>query len=156
MALDALVLLVGRTGQRSVPLADFYRLPTRENRGDTVLAVDELIAEVLIPGPAANSRGTYVKVAERGSWDFALASAAVQLTFAGGTVAQARVVLGGVAPAPWRALEAENELVGKALSPDAIEQAALAATAGARPLEQNGYKVHLAQGAVRQALRSLR
>jgi xanthine dehydrogenase YagS FAD-binding subunit len=139
-----------------VPLADFYRLPTRENRGDTVLGVDELITEVLIPEPAANSRGTYVKVAERGSWDFALASAAVQLTFAGETVSKARVILGGVAPVPWRALETEKQLVGKALSPEAIDQAAEAATAGARPVAHNGYKVDLVEGVVRQALRSLR
>jgi xanthine dehydrogenase YagS FAD-binding subunit len=155
LALDASVVIAGPAGERTLPLADLYRLPDRESRRATVLALDELITEILIPAPPAGSRSAYVKVAERPAWDFALVSAAVRLTVSGDVVEEARVALGGVAPAPWRALEAEGALAGKPLAPEVIAEAAEAATAGARPLEHNGYKVDLVRGVVRQALRSL-
>ena len=101
-------------------------------------------------------RGMYLKTAERGSWDLALVSLAVQLYFSGQVVEKARAALGGVAPVPWQAREAENVLLGNRLTDHVIEQAARAATAGARALAQNGYKIDLAQGLVRQALRGLR
>ena len=155
MALDASVVVMGPSGQRTISLSDFFRLPTQDNRQDNVLAPNELITEVSIPRPSAGSRGTYAKVAERESWDFALVSAAVQLTFSGATVSEAHVVLGGVASVPWRAPEVEEELAGSPLSPEVIERAAQAATAAAQPLEHNGYKVEMSRGAVRQALRKL-
>ena len=155
LALGSSVEIAGSRGQRMVPLGDFYRLPTRDARQDTVLALDELITRIPVPMPPVGSRSSYVKIAERGSWDFALVSVAVQLAFSGEVVQEARVVLGGVAPMPWPAVEAEQSLVGKPLSPEVLEQAVAAATVGARPLQQNGYKIDLVQGAVRQALRDL-
>jgi xanthine dehydrogenase YagS FAD-binding subunit len=154
-ALDAQVRIAGPAGERVVPLEAFYRKPDRDNRGDTVLALNELIVAVEVPTPAEGARGAYVKVAERAAWDLALVSAAVQLVVAEGRVAQARLVLGGVAFKPWRVGAAEAALVGKPLSDESIEAAALVATEGARPLEHNAYKVDLAQGVIRQALRSL-
>jgi xanthine dehydrogenase YagS FAD-binding subunit len=121
-----------------------------------VLAADELLTEVIIPVPAEGARSAYVKVAEREAWDFALVSAAVQLALDGDTVRAARVALGGVAPVPWRATAAEEALVGQTLSAETVEHAALASTEGARPLARNAYKVELAQGVVREALRGLR
>lgn len=156
LALDASVVVTGSTGARTVPLGDFYLLPRHDPHREVALASDELLAEILVPVPADSVRGTYLKVAERGAWDFATASVAVQLAFSGETVRRARVALGGAAPVPWRARDAEEALLGASLSDEAIAQAARAATAGARPLAQNGYKIDLIQGVVRQALRRLR
>jgi xanthine dehydrogenase YagS FAD-binding subunit len=161
LALGASVVVVGAGsgasgGARTVPLADFYLLPRQDAQREADLASNEILTEILIPTPAAGSRGIYLKVPERGARDFALSSVAVQLVLAGEGVRDARVALGGVAPVPWRALEAEQALVGQALSDAAIEQASLAATAGARPLAQNAFKIELVQGIVRQALRALR
>jgi xanthine dehydrogenase YagS FAD-binding subunit len=155
LVLDASVVVVGKSGTRTVPIADFYLLPKQDAHHEAALAADEMVTEVLIPTPTAGTRGTYVKVAERQAWDFALLSAAVQLTFEGDTVGEARVALGAVAPVPWRARDAEDVLAGSVLTTDVIERAAEAATTGARPLAQNAYKIELAQGVVRQALRRL-
>ena len=97
-----------------------------------------------------------MKVAERSTWDFALVSAAVQLTLSEGKVRHARVVMGGVAPIPWQSAEAEQALLENPFTSETIERASVLATQGARPLDQNGYKVDLAQAVVRQALQSLR
>jgi xanthine dehydrogenase YagS FAD-binding subunit len=155
LALGGSVEIAGPAGQRTVPLGDLYRLPTQDARQDTVLALDELITGVFVPTPPPGSTSTYVKIAERESWDFALVSVAVRLTFSGKVVQEARVVLGGVAPVPWSGLDAERSLVGKPLSSKVIQQAAESATAGAHPLRQNDYKIGLVQGAVRQALHAL-
>jgi xanthine dehydrogenase YagS FAD-binding subunit len=138
-----------------VALDDFYLLPRQDAHREAAIEANELLTEVVIPLPAEGARGTYVKVAERQAWDFALVSAAVHLTVTGGVVEAARVVLGGVAPVPWRAEASEAMLVGKALDEETIDRAAAAATEGARPLDQNAYKVELAQGVVREALQSL-
>jgi xanthine dehydrogenase YagS FAD-binding subunit len=156
LALEASVVLESVGASRKVGLNDLYRLPTRDNRNDHSLAHDELITEVSIPKAAAGTRSTYVKVAERSAWDFALVSAAVVLTVVDGVVEQARVALGGVAPMPWRAPEAEAALTGKALLDETIGASAHAAIADARPMSHNGYKVDLVKGAVREALARLR
>jgi xanthine dehydrogenase YagS FAD-binding subunit len=139
-----------------MPLAEFYLLPGQDAHNEVALAADELLTEVVIPAPAETAKGAYVKVAERQAWDFCLVSVAVQLTLDGATVRAARVALGGAAPVPWRATAAEEALIGQTLDGETIARAALAATDGARPLAQNGYKVEMAQGVVRQALQSLR
>jgi len=160
VALDARVQLAGPEGRRELALADLFTGPRQSGgnealSGETVASVDELVAGLRIPTPDAGARGTYVKVAERAAWDFALVSAAVQLRFEGDEVAGARVVLGGVAAAPWRAREAEDALVGEPLTSDVVEAAASASTAGAEPLSENGYKIPLIEGVVREALRRL-
>jgi len=154
LALDASVTIAGPSGTRVVPLSEFYLLPRQDAHKEAALADDELLLKAVIPTLAKDSCGIYHKVAERGAHDFALASAAIQVTLAGGVVEHARIALGGVAPAPWRAERAEEALLGERLSEAVIHQASLAATAGARPLSQNGYKVELAQGLVREALRA--
>jgi xanthine dehydrogenase YagS FAD-binding subunit len=155
LALDASLVVVGPEGTRTVPVSDFYLLPRQDAHREVALTDSEILVEVSIPKPPSGSRGVYLKVPERGDRDFSLASVAVHLNFAGDTVKRARVTLGGVAPVPWRATAAEQALVGKALTRTLIEEASLAATEGARPLEQNAYKVDLVQGLVRQALGSL-
>jgi xanthine dehydrogenase YagS FAD-binding subunit len=162
LALDASTVITGPAGTRTVSLSDLFLLPRQDVHREVDLAVDELIVEVVVPVPeegarsAQSTRSVYLKVAERAAWDFALVSAAVQVSLEGDTVRRARVVLGGVAPVPWRAEGAEEVLVGGALDDASIARAAQAATEGARPLAQNAYKVDMAQGIVRQALHGLR
>jgi xanthine dehydrogenase YagS FAD-binding subunit len=154
LALDASVTLAGPSGTRVVPLSEFYLLPKQDAQKETVIADDELLVEVVIPTPARGSRGVYSKVAERGEHDFALVSVAAQIALAKGIVERVRIALGGVAPVPWRAEQAENVLLGRRLTEGKIRAASLVATAGARPLSQNEYKVELAQGLVREALQA--
>ena len=155
VALDAIVTAVGPGASRMFPLPDLFQIPQRDARSQTTLAADELITEVISPAQDRDSRSVYVKIAERSAWDFALVSAAVRLAIGDGVVRKARVVLGGVGPMPWRAEAAEAVLLGSRLTEEIVEQSADAAVEGARPLEHNGYKVDVARGAVRQALREL-
>ena len=154
LALGASVSVVGAEGKRVIPLDKFFTLPADGNiRRENVLKNDEIITQIQVPASPVAARSTYLKFKERESMDFALASvaAAVQLR-ANKSIAQARVVLGGVAPIPWRAPQAEQFLVGKTLSPEVLAEAARLALQGAQPLEKNAYKVPLAQTLVRRAL----
>jgi xanthine dehydrogenase YagS FAD-binding subunit len=155
LALNTQVEVVGPEGGRKMGLAEFFTGPRQGARSETVLDVDELVTSLFVPAPPAGARGTYMKIAERAAWDFALVSVAVQIKLDGDTVAAASVVLGGVASMPWRAQEAEEELIGRPLTSQTIEKAGVASSSGAVPLSQNGYKVRLMEGAVREALRRL-
>ena len=155
IALDARVTLTSPKGDRSLPLGEFYALPAKNVRRENVLASDELVREVKIPLPQRGSRSAYVKLKERETWDFALTSAAVRGTVSGGGLAEAAVVLGGVAPVPWRLAKAEAALKGKKLSEALIKEALRADLQEARPLAENSYKIDLVQAAVTRALLSL-
>jgi xanthine dehydrogenase YagS FAD-binding subunit len=156
VALEARATIRGGDGERTVPLEQFFTLPSEGSvLQENVLRDDEVLTRIDVPAPPAGSRGTYLKFKERGSFDFALASVAVSLAVESGKVARARVVLGGVAPIPWRAPDAEAALVGKALDDATLRQAAEAALRGAEPLSKNAYKVPLAKGLVVRALQSL-
>lgn len=156
VALKASVRLESEQGARTVPAAEFFTLPTPERRVETVLAEGEVVTGISLPNPAANARMGYDKAMERGVWTFAMSSvAAVTEMDSRGTVANARIVLGGVAPRPWRAEGAELALAGQQLSADVIRRAAEAATDGAAPLSNNAYKVQLVQGQVTRVLESL-
>jgi xanthine dehydrogenase YagS FAD-binding subunit len=155
VALDASVSISGPKGARTIPLASFFVLPADNVRQENVLAPGEVVTEILLGPPAPGTRSKYRKVRERGAFDFATASAAAVVTLAGGKVAAARIVLGGVAPKPWRSEEAEKALVGKALDAGAIAQAAAAAVKDASPLPQNEYKVPLVRGILEETLASL-
>lgn len=154
VALGASVDVVGAEGKRNVALEKFFTLPSEGNiRRENVLRSDEIITEIQVPAAPFAARSTYLKFKERESLDFALASvaAAVELS-ANKTVRQARVVLGGVAPIPWRAPKAESYLAGKTLSADTLAEAARLALDGAEPLAKNAYKIPLTQTLVRRAL----
>lgn len=155
VALDAQVEIAGPEGCRRIPVADLFAEPKQGGMSETILAADELITVVLIPSPPKASHGVYVKVAERAVWDFALVSAAVEITLSEGVVADVSVVLGGVASGPWRARSAEEALSGRPLVEETIEEAAAASSAGAVPLPDSGYKIPLVEGALREALRRL-
>ena len=153
IALNATVTIAGAQGSRTIPLESFFTLPTVAIRRENVLKDGEIVSEVQVPSPAAGAKSAYMKFKERESLDFAMASAAVSIEFAGDkTVANANVVLGGVATIPWRAKDAEAYLKGKKLDDAVIAQAAVLALNGAAPLEHNAYKVPLTQTMVRRAL----
>ena len=154
LALGASVSVTGAEGKRVIPLDKFFTLPSEGSiRRENVLKNDEIITQINVPASSFASHSTYLKFKERESLDFALASvaAAVQLGVSK-TVSQARLVLGGVAPIPWRVPEAEQFLIGKALNSDVLKETARLALAGAHPLEKNAYKIPLTQTLVRRAL----
>ena len=153
LALEATVTITGAAGKRVIPLDKFFTLPSEGNiRRENVLKNEEIITEINVPASPLAARSTYLKFKERESLDFALASAAVAVRLTGRTVSDARIVLGGVAPIPWRVPAAEKFLVGKELKPDVLAEAGKIALAEAKPLEKNAYKMPLAQTLVRRAL----
>lgn len=154
VALDASVRLAGPGGERSVPVADFHRLPEDTPQFDTVIAPGELITAVDLPPSPFAAHSHYLKVRDRASYAFALVSVAAALDLQDGVVRDLRLVLGGVAHKPWRAVEAEAALRGQALGEDGIARAAAAAVANARPYHHNAFKVELAQRAIVRALRT--
>jgi xanthine dehydrogenase YagS FAD-binding subunit len=154
VALGASVSVSGSDGSRVIPLDKFFTLPSEGSvRRENVLKNDEIITEVQVPQTALGARSTYLKFKERESLDFALSSVAAAIELdSNRTVRQARLVLGGVAPIPWRAPEAEAFLVGKRLDAGTLAEAARLALKGAAPLEKNAYKIPLTQALVRRAL----
>ena len=154
VALGATVSVTGATGKRIIPLDKFFTLPSDGNiRRENVLKNDDIITHINVPASAVAAKSTYLKFKERESLDFALASAAVALRLGpNDAVREARIVLGGVAPIPWRVPAAERFLAGKKLTPDVLAETAKIALAEAKPLEKNAYKVPLAQTLVRRAL----
>lgn len=155
VALGASVRLRGSNGERTLSVADLFAEPTEDRRTETVIGPDELLLDVRLPAPAANTRSTYRKAMDRKVWAFALVGVAAVLRLDGRTVTDASIVLTGVAPIPWRAHQAERLLTGQEATPERILEAAQAAVSGAQPLEHNGYKVPLARSLVRQALTDL-
>jgi xanthine dehydrogenase YagS FAD-binding subunit len=152
LALGARVRIEGADEGRFLPLESFYVLPEEGVERETVLEPGELLTEVVLPPPAQGIKSSYRKVRERGAWDFALASVALALQMSGDRVLAGRVVLGGVAPIPWRSDAAEAALVGRTLDAAAARSAAEAAIEGAEPLAQNGFKVSLVRGVVEESL----
>ncbi|RST31734.1 xanthine dehydrogenase family protein subunit M [Sphingomonas ginkgonis] len=151
VALDASVELLGPGGQRRIPFAQLHRSSDTPET-ETVLAPGELITDFLVPAGAWTRRSTYLKVRDRQSYEFAVASAAVALDLDGANVRQARIGLGGVAYRPWRAADAERLLAGRLLDENSAAEAARAAFAGAAPREHNRYKIELGQRTLVRAL----
>jgi xanthine dehydrogenase YagS FAD-binding subunit len=152
IAFRASVTVVSPRGQRTVPLEEFFVLPSRRLDHETILEPDEIVTEIRVPTPAPNTRSTYLKFKERDSHDFAIVGAAVVMRLRGKVCEDVRIVLSGVAPIPWRSPEAEAVLKGKEITPELAEQAGKAAVAKAQPLSQNAYKVPLTQAIVKQAI----
>jgi len=155
IALGAGVRLRGSNSERTLAVEELFAEPTEDRRIETVIRPDELLVEVSLPAPVEGSRSTYLKAMDRKVWAFALVGVAARLRLDGRQIAEARIVLSGVAPIPWRAHAAEQELIGQDVTPERIACAAERALEGARPLEHNGYKVPLAQNLVRRALTDL-
>ena len=154
VAFGASFILEGEQGSRTVPASEFFTSPAKDPERENQLRPGEILTEILVPA-AAGVRSTYQDVRERAAFDWPLVSAAVALKVEGNVVREARVVLGAVAPVPWRSAKAEQALVGKPLEEATAAAAARAAVFGATPLSDNGYKVGLVQTLVRRALVSI-
>jgi xanthine dehydrogenase YagS FAD-binding subunit len=151
IALNATFRIVGPAGERQVAAADYYQMPDRNLFGETVLAPNELLTHMILPAPGAARNATY-EVRFKQSHDWPLAMASVSLSMNGKTVRGARIVMGAVAPVPWRSAPAEASLTGKTISEEAAMAAADAAVTGAKPMTQNAYKVQIARTAVKRAI----
>jgi len=151
-ALEATVQVQGTDGKtRSIPFTEYHRLPGDTPQKDNNLEHGELITAIEIP-QSSFTKSYYLKVRDRASYAFALVSVAALLETDGGTIKQARIALGGVAHKPWRAMEAEKFLAGKAPTEATFRQAAEVEMKQAKPLEHNAFKVELGIRAITRAL----
>jgi len=151
--LEATVHIQGPKGTRTVAFNDFHLLPGNTPHRETVLEPGDLITHVTLPPPIAGSKQLYLKLRDRASYEFALASAAVVLTTASGNITRARVAFGGVGTKPWRSHEAEAALTGKPATDATFRQAAEAALRNAKPQSENKFKIELAKRCLTHALR---
>ena len=154
-ALDAVVVVLGPDGERTIPLVDFHRLPGNRPECDNVLDHGELITAVRLPASETALNSTYRKVRERASYAFALVSVAAALKVSGGQVDDVRIALGGVAHKPWRATIAEGQLRGSPATEDNFKAAAAAELAAAETLAGNEFKVPMATNTIVAALSRL-
>ena len=151
-ALEATIHVTGSKGERTIPIADFYTLPGETPERETVLEAGDLVTHITIPALPAGAKSFYLKLRDRASYEFALASAAIVIKTNGGHIDFVRVAMGGVGTRPWRSLEAERALHGKPVTRAHFRAAAEAALQHARPQSQNGFKVELARRCVTHAL----
>jgi xanthine dehydrogenase YagS FAD-binding subunit len=152
VALDAAIEVRSVSGQRSVLLTDFYRLPDASPHIETVLEPGEVIAAIAVPASPAARRSHYLKVRDRASFEFAVVSAAVALDMDGARIRQARVALGGVGTKPWRVPRVEAALAGANLDPATLRSAAARAAEGAQGHGHNDFKIELMQRAIVRAI----
>jgi xanthine dehydrogenase YagS FAD-binding subunit len=155
VALDAQVVLAGPAGRRTMSLQEFFIGPSVNLTSENVLQTGEVVASVSVRSSPENTRSVYLKAREREAGDFALVSVAAALAVTDGRVSWCRVSLGGVAPYPYRAQEAEECLIGIAAANADAAEAGRRAVAGATPLRGNGYKVDLAANLIKQAISRL-
>jgi xanthine dehydrogenase YagS FAD-binding subunit len=151
VAYGATFRLLGPKGERLVPAAEYFTLPRTNVRTENVLAPNELLTHAILPAPGSVKSGHY-EVRYKTSHDWPIAFATVLLTMNGSTVRTARVVMGAVAPIPWRSPAAEQALAGKTVTEQSAAAAADAAVRDARPLSQNAYKIQVARTAVQRAI----
>lgn len=152
LALDASVVVAGPGGSRTMPFASLHRQPGETPHLETSLRPGEIIAEFIVPAGAWARRSLYLKIRDRQSYEFAVASAAVAVDLDGAVVREARVALGGVATVPWRASAAEAALQGRPLTEETANAAAAAAFADARPNAHNAFKIPLGRATLVRAL----
>ena len=151
-ALEARVLVAGRTGERAIAFADFHRLPGETPQTDTNLHKDEIITAVELPPSGFAKNYSYLKIRDRLSFAFALVSVAAALEIENGTIRQARLALGGVAHKPWRDRRAEAQLSGAPATRASFTQAATTVLSEARGFGPNDFKIELARRAIVRAL----
>ena len=152
IALNAQIKIAGPAGEKTLPLEKFFVLPSVDFKRENILNPGEIVTEIYVPHPKSGSKGFYHKIRERLAWDHAIVSVAVIVQNGAGVVRDARVVLGGVAPTPWRAPKAEQFLRGKKIDDRTVETAGELALDGAKPLKDNVYKVRLAKSLIQRAL----
>ncbi len=155
VALDAKFHITGPDGGRVVPAADFFTLPKLDAKRENVLTPEEVLTDIELPAARANTRSTYHKVLDREAWTHAVVSAAVVLAMDKDVCKSARVVLGGVAPIPWRLPKVEAMLAGQRITPDLAAKAGEEAVAGALALAKNRYKIPLTRATVKRTVLGL-
>jgi len=151
-ALEATIHVQGTNGARAIPFGDFHLLHGSTPDRETVLEPGDLITHVTLPPPVTESKQVYLKLRDRASYEFALASAAVVITVVDGKVTRTRIALGGVGTKPWRSLEAETALVGQPIDQANFRKAADAALRDAKPQSENAFKIELAKRCLTHAL----
>ncbi len=154
VALDARFIITGPKGERSIPAADFFALPKIDPSKENVLAHDEVLTEIRLSS-SRNWRSSYHKELDRESWTHAVVSVAIALEIENGICHNARIVLGGVAPIPWRVQKAEAILTGKRITPELAAEAGEVAVQGAQPLAKNKYKIPLTKAVVKRTITAL-
>jgi xanthine dehydrogenase YagS FAD-binding subunit len=152
-ALEAVIHTEGPKGKRTIPFADFHKLPGNTPQIENALEPGELITYVDLPKPVAGAKSAYLKLRDRASYEFALASCAVVAKVEAGHIRYVRVAMGGVGTKPWRSHEAEAALLGKPASAEHFRRAAEAALAGAKPRQDNAFKIELAKRCVVRTLK---
>jgi xanthine dehydrogenase YagS FAD-binding subunit len=152
VALDAKFRIAGPTGERTIAAADFFTPPSKDPSRENVLAYDDVLVGVHLPAAPKGMRSSYHKELDRESWTHAIVSVAVALEMERDTCKKARVVLGGVAPIPWRLPKVEAMLAGKKITPELAAEAGAAAIEGAQPLAKNKYKLPLTRAVVKRTL----
>ena len=151
-ALEATIHVEGAEGKRDIAIDDFFLLPGSTPERETSLKPGELITHVTLPAAVPGNRMVYLKLRDRASYEFALASAAVVIKVSAGKIDHIRIALGGVGVRPWRSREAEAQLLGQAPDATAFRAASEAALQSARVQSQNGFKVELAKRCIQHAL----
>lgn len=153
-ALEAVIHVEGPKGKRTIAFADFHKLPGDTPHIENALEAGELVTYVVLPKPVEGAKSTYLKLRDRASYEFALASAAVVARVEGGHIRYVRVAMGGVGTKPWRSHEAEAALMGKPANAASFKSAAEAALAKAKPQKDNGFKVELAKRCLVRSLKT--
>src|SRR5213592_2139889 len=151
-ALEATIHVQGPKGSRAIPFGEFHLLPGNTPHRETLLEPGDLITHVALPAPIKGTKQLYLKLRDRASYEFALASAAVVISITRQNVTRARIALGGVGTKPWRSQEAEAVLVGQPANGANFRRAAEAALRDAKPQSENGFKVELAKRCLTHAL----
>jgi xanthine dehydrogenase YagS FAD-binding subunit len=152
ISLGAEAVIGGPAGEKNLPLEEFYILPQVNVRRENILQEGEILREIRIPLPKNGAKSTYYKMRERSTWDFALVSAAVNGILSEGTFREISIIMGGVAPIPWRLKKAEDYIKGKKVTEEVIQQGAKEALEDARPLQDNAYKLDLVEAVLHAAI----
>ena len=156
ISLDAEVTIYGPAGKKDiVKLEDFYTSPQTDVRKENILGPHQVVSEIRIPLPKNNAKSTYYKFKERGTWDFAVVSAAVSGVVSNRVFSDLRIICGGVAPTPWRLKKTEEFIRGKKIDEAVIRQGAKAGLGDAKPLEENAYKMDLLEAVLDAAISAL-
>jgi xanthine dehydrogenase YagS FAD-binding subunit len=152
IAFGAKAIIFGPKGTNEIELEHFFVLPQADVLRENILQPGEIITEISVPAPRANTNSIYIEAREKQSFDWPLVSVAAVIATDGGRVREARIVMGAVAPIPWRVVEAETILTGSTLEPTIAARSASVALKGAKPLADNDYKVTIARTLVRRAI----
>ncbi len=152
VALDASFDIVGPGGERTLSGSEFFVLPSEDPEHENVLGNEDVLVDIRLPAPRPGMRSAYHKVMDREAWTHAVVSVAVVLEMSQAICRGAHIVLGGVAPVPWRVPEAEELLIGQRVTQELAHEVGEAAVEGARPLSKNGYKVPLTRSLVERTV----